>query len=209
MVGQPTPYAAGLDEDWVKNIWKGKVRLGSRAVVELPVGGTMGILQVSPNTMAKEAMDAKERQMVALGAKLIEQTTVQRTATEARQEYATEISVLGACSQNVAAVYVRAFGWCSQFATGAPAPVKFEIDPAFELGRMEAADRAALIADVQAGLVTWTEAREKYRAAGIATLDDAKAKAEIAADKPEPPAPVKVEPEMKTEEMPMRQKEGV
>lgn len=178
IVGQPTPYAAGLTQDWVEQVLKGTVKLGSRSTVPLPEGGSMGLIQAGPNTMVREAMQAKERQMVALGARLIEQRSVQRTATEIRQEYATEISVLSTCAVNVTAGYLRALEWCDRFA-GQSGGVKFQIDPAFELGRLEPAEQQMLISHVQEGGLTWSEYRDKLRQAGIATLDDEAAKAEI------------------------------
>ena len=94
---------------------KGEVQLGSRAAVPLPEGGSMGLIQASANSMPKEAMDTKERQMVALGAKLVEQKQVQRTATEAGLENASETSVLASAANNTAEAFRKALKWCMEF----------------------------------------------------------------------------------------------
>jgi hypothetical protein len=108
MLGQPTPWFAGLTEEWVTKVLKGKVMLGSRAAVLLPANASAGLLQANENSMPKEAMEMKERQMVALGAKLVEQKSVQRTATEANQDEAADNSVLASVAKNVAAGIVQA-----------------------------------------------------------------------------------------------------
>ena len=71
MVGQPTPVLSGLTQQWVDEILKGTVQLGSRAAIPLPEGASASLLQADPNQLAEKAMEQKERQMVALGAKLV------------------------------------------------------------------------------------------------------------------------------------------
>jgi len=115
MCGQATPIVAGLTPDWAKEILRGEVRLGSRGFVPLPAGGSAQLLQLESTTAIGEAMKDKERQMVALGAKLVEQKQVQRTATEAGIDDAAETSVLGTCVRNVEAAYRWALQVCADF----------------------------------------------------------------------------------------------
>lgn len=115
MCGQATPIVAGLTEDWAREILRGEVRLGSRGFVPLPAGGSAQLLQLESTTAIGEAMKDKERQMVALGAKLVEQKQVQRTATEAGIDDAAEQSVLGSCVRNVEAAYRWALQVCADF----------------------------------------------------------------------------------------------
>jgi hypothetical protein len=182
--GQPTPWAAGLTQSWVDENFKSGVQIGSRAVIPLPQGGSCGLLQASPNSMPFEAMQAKERQMVALGAKLIQQQSVQRTLGEARLEYATEISVLGTCAKNVSAAYEQALEWCADFA-GADGESTFELYPDFELGRMNPQEQAQLVASWQAKAITTSEMRAKMKGAGLATLDDEEYASEVESAKPD------------------------
>lgn len=202
IVGQPTPYLAGLSKDWVEDVLKGQVHLGSRAAIPLPAGGTAGLLQASPNTMPKEAMEAKERQMVALGAKLVEQASVQRTATEARQEEASESSVLSSSAKNVSAAYRAALAWCGMF-LGTDQEIEFELNTDFDVGRMDAQERAQLIAEWQSGAIAFEEMRFNLRRANVAYLGDEKAKdlleqemgAGLGANAVRPPEPPEPEPE--------------
>lgn len=178
LVGQPTPYLAGLTKDWVEDVLKGQVHLGSRAAIPLPQGGTAGLLQATPNSMPKEAMEAKERQMVALGAKLVENRGIQRTATEARQDEASEVSILASSAKNVAAAYRTALGWCGVF-LGTTEEPEFDLNTDFEIGRMSAQERQQLVAEWQAGAITFEEMRFNLRRANVAYLDDEEAKDQL------------------------------
>lgn len=113
--------------------------------------------------------------MVALGAKLVEQVAVQRTATEARQEEASEVSVLATCAKNVASAYRTALTWCGVF-LGTDQEPEFDLNTDFEIGRMSAQDRAQLIAEWQAGAIAFEEMRFNLRRANVAYLDDEAAK---------------------------------
>lgn len=182
MTGQPTPVFAGLTEDWVKNVMDGQVRLGSRGGVMLPQGGSADLLQMEANTAASEAMDKKERQMVALGAKLVEQKEVQRTATEANIENNGETSVLADVAKNVSAAIKFGLEMCARFSGDEGAEIVYELNTDFSIARMTAPERAQLISEWQSGAISFSEMRAGMRKSGVATLDDDEAKDEIEAD---------------------------
>lgn len=182
IVGQPTPVLIGLTEEWVKNVLKGTVNFGSRGGIPLPSGADAKLLQAEENTMLKEAMDTKERQMVAIGAKLVEQKEVQRTATEASLEAGAESSTLASVTKNVSEAFLWALKWAARW-TGQPdTAVEFELNTDFDIARMQPAERAELIKEWQSGAITFEEMRGGLRKAGVATEDDAIAKASIAKD---------------------------
>ncbi len=120
LVGQPQPWMAGLDEQWRDHFEQNGLYLGSRAPWLLPQGGTCGVWQAQANTVAKEAMDAKEDQMVALGARLIERGSATKTATQASADSAAEHSVLSLLVSNVSEGYSQVLQWIGLFenATG-------------------------------------------------------------------------------------------
>jgi hypothetical protein len=184
LVGQPTPYVSGVTQNWAEQVLKGKIQLGSRAVIPLPAGGAAGLLQAAPNSMPKEAMEAKERQMVALGAKLVETTTVQRTLGEAQLEEASETSILSTVATNVSRAYVAALQWCAMFANVADT-VDYKLSTDYPSNRLTPQERTALLAEWQGGAIAFSEMREKLRQAGVATLDDEEAKSEIETNPPQ------------------------
>lgn len=178
IVGQPTPYFSGLTEEWVSKVMGGNVFLGSRGAIPLPVGADAGLLQAAPNQMPFEAMQHKERQMVALGAKLVEQATVQRTATEAGIEEASENSTLTSSAKNVSAAYLWGLEWCAKF-VGATGKIEFELNTEFDLASMTPQEREQVIKEWQGGALTFGEMRDNLRKAGVATLEDKQAKETI------------------------------
>jgi len=171
MVGQPTPYFAGLTQDWVENVLKGKIHLGSRAAVPLPENGSAGLLQVSPNSLPSEAMKHKEDQMIAIGAKLIEVAKVERTATEVVIKDFGEHANLTTVSKNVSEAYEKALGFALRFISSAEEDITFRLNTDFEVGKLDANEQAQLVAMWQSGAIVESEMRDVLRQNGIAKLD--------------------------------------
>lgn len=180
IVGQPTPVFTGLTEDWVANVLKGKVLLGSRGSVSLPVGGDAKMLQARENQMPFEAMKHKEQLMISLGARLVDQRKVVRTATEVGYDYNTERSTLASVAENTAHALQWALAWCMYFIQRSEKPdVKFEINTDFDLAQLDPESRRRLIEEWQSGGISWTEYRAALRKGGIATQEDEEARKEI------------------------------
>lgn len=181
-IGQPTPVFAGLTEEWVKNVMGGAVGLGARGSVALPVGGSADLLQANPNTLAKEGMDQKEAQMLALGAKLVEGSQVQRTATEADIDNTSETSVLSSVAKNVGSAFKWALEWSCVFVGAAETGVAYDMNTEFDLVNLTPDERRQLLSEWQSGAITFEEYRDNLRRAGIASLSDEEARTQIAKD---------------------------
>ena len=177
-VGQPTYWFSGLTQKWIDDTMGGQIRLGANGGIPLPVDGSAGILQAEPNTLAKEAMDQKEAQMLALGAKLIEASQTQRTATEADYDNISETSILSTVAKNVGAAFQYLLKFGARFVGQATDTLAFELNTEFDLVNLSPEERKTLIAEYVAGVITWTEVRDSLRRAGIASLTDKEAKAE-------------------------------
>lgn len=199
LCGQPTPVFSGLTKDWVRDVFpSGKILLGTRAGVPLPQGGTAQLLQPAPNTLAKEAMDDLSKQMVALGAQLIEVRDVQRTATEAKTDTSMGVSVLSSSAKNVSEAVTRALQFAGMFIgevddSEENEKIYIELNTDFDLSAMTAADRAQLLKEWQSNGITTEEYRYAMNAAGVAFLDFEKYKDGIEADKALFPPPVMVQ----------------
>lgn len=183
MLGQPTPFATGLTDDWIKRQLGGAISLGSRNIVPLPENATMGLLQVSPNTLPKEAMDQKEEQMQSLGAMLVERKKVAITATEAGINDAAETSILSACANNVTAAYCHALVFAGAFANvdvpNDPINPIFELNTDFAVSRLNPNEVKATLDAYNGGLISFTEARDKLKRGGYAFEEDEIVKGEI------------------------------
>jgi hypothetical protein len=199
LVGQPTPVFSGLTKQWVDEVFthdyddghgtvtkRTAVRLGSRAAVPLPAGGKAELLQADPNTIAFEAMEHKEKQMIALGAKLIENTGTQQTATEATIDSVMDNSVLGTCARNTSMAYRKALNWAWLFMTGEmvddPEVIDYELSTDFDARGLTSEDRAEIIRAWQAKAITFEEMRWNMKRAGVAYLDDEEAKEQLEAE---------------------------
>jgi len=182
VVGQPTLVISGLTADWFKTTLKGEIPFGSRSGIPLPVGATAELIQMEPNTAAKESMEHKERQMVALGARIVQNREVQRTATDAVLETSSEDSQLVTIAKNVSLAMKWALEWCAVFQGVAETGIKFELNTDFALAKLTGAEISAVIGDWQSEAISWTEMRAILRKAGRTSQTDEEAKAEIEKD---------------------------
>lgn len=183
VTGQPTVWASGLTQQWVTEVLGGKVLVGSRGILPLPVNAAAGLLQVEPNVMPMEAMKHKEAQMIALGAKLIEPRQVQRTATEADMDEEAESSVLSSVSRNVSKCIKWALQWGGYFVGINESAIDFQLNTDFDLATLTSQERAQLVSEWQAEAITYTELRANLRKAGIATLSDEEAIRQLEQDR--------------------------
>ena len=174
IMGQPTPYVSGLSEDWAKEIMGENIQLGSRKLLVLPEGGNAGVIEISANAdvLGKE-MAHKEDQMVKLGAKLVESGGVQRTATDAVIQEASESSVLASAANNVSSAYTTALGYIQAFRgiEFDPGELYYELSSDFDIHRLTPQGQQQMVANWMSGAITDSELRDQFLKAGIATED--------------------------------------
>ena len=115
LCGQPQPWASGLTEHWVNDVLGETVLLGSGSFLPLPEGASFGIAQTEPNSQAFEAMGHKEKQMVAMGAKMISAEGSFDSATEAAINNQGEASFLDSVIDNVTDGYQQVVEWLAAF----------------------------------------------------------------------------------------------
>lgn len=181
MVGQPTPVVAGVTQEWVEEVFKGRMELGSRAVIPLPVGGTAMLLQVNPNSMTMEAMKHKEAQMVALGARIIKDDSVSKTLGESQMDAAGDSSILATAAKNISQAYSKALQVCGYLMgfTASREKYEYSLNTDFPAARLTPNERAQLILEWQAEAISQSEMRAGLRRGGIATMDDEKYREEV------------------------------
>lgn len=161
MVGQPTPYAAGLTQSWVDTNMKEGVLLGSRRFIALPENGSAGLLQAAPNQMPERGMELKEQQMIKLGARLIQDAGGVETAEAAKIRFAGQNSKLGTVVGNVEAAFIQCFDWVMMFMAGEGENLleinkdfyDKSIEPQMVIAQIQLLDRAVIAkADLQDNL---------------------------------------------------------
>ncbi len=172
LVGQAQPWISGLTEEWRDHLEKGgKTYTGSRAAMLLPVGGAYGFAQALPNSMAKEAMDQKEAQMIALGARLIEANQANRSATESDNDKEASTSVLSMCAANVSEAYSTAIAYCARYLDIADAEVVYAINQDFARMNADAQVITALVGAWQSGAFARVDLRAFLRRLGVVAVD--------------------------------------
>lgn len=164
--GQPQPWISGLDEEWRNYFEEKGIYIGARAPMLLPENGAFGFAQAQPNTLVKEAMDQKEQQMIALGARLVERGSVAKTATEAQNENESQHSVLSLAASNVSDAYQTALTWAALFANSTDAG-SFELNKDFIEATLDAQMLQAIIAAWQNGTLPSADLWDQFRKYGL------------------------------------------
>lgn len=182
LLGQPMFAVSGVDEEWVNARRAGGMYVGARAMLPLPQGGDAKILQVAPNTLAKEAMDNKERQMQALGARLMAQGEAVKTATQSAAETKAAYSALSLACDNVSQAYTRALQYAVRWMRSSAVNVaaSFAIDTRFNDLTLDANAIQQVVAAWQAGLVPQSDAWTVLRRLGV--IDQAKTDSQLAGE---------------------------
>lgn len=180
LAGQVTPVFSGLKNKWYTDHIEGKVMFGMRTPVGLNEGATAQLLQAQPNSIAKEAMDKKEALMVAIGARLIEERKIRRTATEASLEDQSYHSILGHIAQNVTQAINSALDFFCKYLKISEGTVTFCLNSDFSTVSSDSEHRRLALEEYIAGVRTFAEYRTTLRNYDATlTEDDETAKKQI------------------------------
>jgi len=175
-VGQAQPWLSGLSIEWRDHIESSGLYVGSRAPILLPEGGAFGIASAAPNTLVKEAMDQKESQMVALGARLVQPGAVVKTVAQAEGNNAVEHSVLSLASSNVSNAYNKVLGWMDRF-MGSSSESSYELNTDFIEHSLVPQVLASLLMSWQSGRLPESDLWGQLRKYGV--IDPEKTDEEI------------------------------
>ena len=169
-VGQPTPVVSGLTQSWVDDNG-GQYMIGSRTAWLLPEGGSGSLMQAAPNQMPQQAMLDKQNQMIAIGARVVQDNSGNETATTARINHTGESSALGTVADNVSAAYTRVLEWCAEFMGANPDDVLFQLNTEFFDLSLDAQTITAQIMLVDRGIIGKTDLRDNLRRGGVVATD--------------------------------------
>lgn len=177
--GQPTFIVTGLKEDWLKKILGGVVRFGSRFGLSLHEKADAKVIQAEPNSVVREGMIDKQEQLASMGAEFLKGQTVTKTATEASIDDSSRTSAISNAAKNVSDAFKFALEWAAIFQGVSEDDIEFKLNSEFDLTRMTESERAQLVKEYQANLISWKEVRGALHKAGIATEDDEEVKKEL------------------------------
>lgn len=169
VVGQPTLFISPGESMSLENFKQANpngVKMGSRTGHNIGAGGSAQLIQAAENNLAKQNMLDKEQQAIQIGAQLITPTQ-QITAESACLQRGADTSVMATIARNVSQAYTDALKWVAGMLNADGAEIEFRLNMEFFLKSMTAQDRAAWIADINAGYLPATAYYEALREAGV------------------------------------------
>lgn len=171
--GQAQYWVSGATTEWVESLQESGAYVGSRAIMPVPEGGQMGIVQAQAVSALADEMRHKVELMAQLGARLIAPGSATRTATEAAADDKTSNSVLSIVCDNVSDAYRAVLRWAAQFANTAYAEgeLDFSISTEFSGVQFDANQMAQVISLVQSGFMPMSALWTYLRANGLIEAD--------------------------------------
>jgi hypothetical protein len=166
MLGQPTPVISGLTQGWVTDVMKGGVMFGSRTAILLPEGASATLLQANQNQMPERGMELKEKQLIAVGARIITDSSGVETAEAAKIRFAGQNSKLALVVNNVEAGILNVLEWCTMYMGGTGESIvdinrqfyEASVNPQLIIAEIQLMDR---------NVITKTDVRERLRKTGV------------------------------------------
>ena len=171
ITGQPTIWVTGLNSAWAKEFMQDGIGMGARTGLLGPEGSAFGILQPDPNTMPAEGMTRKEKQMVELGARLIQPGGAAQTAEAARIKHGSDASVMTVIVNNIQQAYNDAIAVVMQFNTTAEQEYTFKLNNDFFEGKLTAQELAELVRSWQAGAISKAVLDQNLKCGGVIDED--------------------------------------
>lgn len=179
VAGQVTAVISGLSQQWYDKNINAKMAFGVRAPMPLPKEAKAYLLQANANSTAKEALATKEAMMVSVGARLIEQRQVRRTATESNIEAESYHSILGHMAINVATAISAALVEAGAYFEGDNSKNSLALNTEFGIIASSAEHRRLVLEEWQKGTRSFKEMRRALRQYDDTLDDDAVAQKDI------------------------------
>lgn len=163
----PTPFVTVPNKSWLEEMLPdGSYKFGSGAVIPVPEGGSAGILQASENQMHSKAMEQKEAQLIALGARIISGTSGQAESEETVLiRYSSENSVLDNLVGNASQAINQCIVWCGLY-NGVKGDVKYELNRDYFHTTVNPQQISADILLLDRGIVAVKDVRDNLRKKG-------------------------------------------
>lgn len=172
VVGQPTIFVSGSwgIEEFKEALPQG-IKFGSRAGYFLGENGNAQLVQANPNQLAQEAMRAKEKQIAAIGARLIAEPGGRETAEAARMRYSSQNSALHTVVLNVDLAIIKALNYCIVYMGGNPESISFKLNRQFYDESADPNLIAQTILLYDRGLISREEIRDDLKQKNVIDVD--------------------------------------
>lgn len=180
LVGQPMLHVdigdASVDE-W-KELNPTGIQVGSRRGIQTK-NGSIAMVQAEERNLPLSLMEAKEKQMLAIGARLIEQRGGNETAEAVRARSGAENASLSSVATNVSDGIENTLEWCLAF-MGGTGEVVYRLNQEFYEEGADPQEVIARIQELDRGLIAKQDYRDWRRKTG--GIDPKRTDEEIDAD---------------------------
>ncbi len=146
-------------------------KFGETSVIITGTGGKFEYVQPSPNVLANDLANSKEKQMVALGAQLISESGGLETAEAVRTKKSADASMLAIISINVSNGYTKSLGWIAKF-LNVEFKGEYQLNSNFFDVKLTAQERQQIVVEWQSGLYPARVAREQLQASKVIATDE-------------------------------------
>jgi len=170
LVGQPTPVITGLTQQWVDDVLKTGIQLGSRTGLMLPADSDAKLLQAEPNQMPSKGMEIKEEQMIKIGAKIITDSRGVETAEAAKIRFSGQNSKLGQIVLNTQKGILQCLAWANEF-MGGSGESKIEVNRDFYDSSISPQLLVSQFQALDRGIVAKKDVRGLMRQSGLIDPD--------------------------------------
>lgn len=152
------------------------IKVGAKVGHFLGANGGASLVQSGANQAIQKEMENKERRMVALGARLIENRSGGKTVDESAGDNARESSILALISENASSALTRTLQHVAVF-LGVTAEIKFKMTDEFFDKTIDAQSRVAMMQELDRGIIATSDYRNALRRSGV--VDPARTDADI------------------------------
>lgn len=108
------------------------IAVGANKGINLGEGGSFHTATIEGSTALPEAKESKKQEMIAIGASLTEKSVSTRTATEAKANNRSEVSIMTNVVNNVSDALEVCIDWCEEMMSASPkGDAQYEISTEF------------------------------------------------------------------------------
>lgn len=159
--------ASRMDWQQFKEANPNGVMVGARAGHFLGEGGSFTTATAPESSSLSKALDDLKADMIAIGGRIIQPKTGQRTAEEARIDSASEMSILETLVGNVSEGIEKAAEFCARFMGADPEDVEFKLNREFFDKMPDAQMLMTMMGLEDRGHMAQSDIRDYLRAVGV------------------------------------------
>jgi len=165
--GQAQPYMSGLTADHVELMKSENMYAGSRNLIGVPEGGQFGFAIAPPNPMVRQAMLDKVDQMISLGARIMQQGSATKTASQIMGEREAQTSVLALVASNVSEAFTQCLQWVARYMGSDDSELAYTLNQEFVEMEIDAPKLQQIVAGFMQGAIPMSDYTRLMRRYGL------------------------------------------